>query len=318
MIEVEGEYPVIERFQTGILSLDMALSNGPYIGAPLRVVYEIFGKPGVGKSTLTYYLSGKINKTGNIYVASLESFDRDYVVQSVTPSGFEGKIKLIDMQEKGKTRSHEAVLTDLIKAVTNDDFNAGIFDSIGALIPTAEMEGELTDANMGVRARLVSKIAKKFSWNLINSERMGAIFIINHQHEVIGGMGHTTAGGVTLKYHSRVRMGLWSETIKLSDEVAGYLVHGTIEKLSMGKTGRKFQLILLPGYGISPDLSAMFDCFELGLAKRDKSIQVDGQSLGYLSKFFEAAREGRTEMFAPFYAKLEDYVRENKLERVRN
>lgn len=317
MIEVEGEYPNIERFSTGILSLDMALSSGPYIGAPMRIVYEIFGKPGVGKSTLTYYLSGKIRPKGTIFVASLESFDRDYVIQSVTPSGFEGKVKLIDMQEKGKTRSHEAVLTDLINSIKQEEFNAGILDSIGALLPTAEMEGELTDANMGVRARLVAKISRKFSWGLINAEQPGAIFIINHQHEVIGGMGHTTAGGVTLKYHSRARIGLWSEAIKLSDSVVGYLIHGTVEKLSMGKTGRKFQCILVPGYGISPEMSAMFDCFELGLAKRDKSIQVDGQSLGYLSKFFEAAPEGNSDLFTPFYAKLEDYVRENKLEKSR-
>ena len=86
-VTVEGEYPEVSRISSGIYSLDYALSSQNNLGMPLRTIYEVFGRPGAGKSSLVYYLAGKVNPNSRIELCDLEGLDRDYVVSSLTQSG---------------------------------------------------------------------------------------------------------------------------------------------------------------------------------------------------------------------------------------
>ena len=181
-----------------------------------------------------------------------------------------------------------------------DDCGIGIIDSIGAISPIAEKEGDLGEANMGRRAKLVAQLTRK-SLNEFRKDRDNAMFMINHVHPILGGMGTTTPGGETLKYLVGIRL-----RVKRKEEFPdqSYLMEGTVVKNRFGYRNRQFYIFMLAGTGIHVGLTAMFDCFILGLAERGKVVKMDGQSHGYLKDLVKAAHEGRNEVFQPFIDKL--------------
>ncbi len=172
---------------------------------------------------------------------------------------------------------------------------------------------------MGRRAKLVAQFARSLGANLRVKDRPSIAIIINHVHSVIGGRGHTTAGGESLKFLSASRVMIWSQEKFLQEEDSGdfpigFLVSGKLEKLRFGGPGREFQYYIVPGYGVHAGASAMFDCFNLGLAKRDTTIKIDGKSLGYLKKdFLNYAYDGKHRKFEPFHELLQKYEDENRL-----
>jgi RecA/RadA recombinase len=311
-ITVDGEYPIVERLSTGIYSLDVALKGG----LPLRCLHEVYGYEHVGKSTFCYYLAGKVSQeAGEISVCDIEFLDKDYLKSAVGMGGFRGAVHLIGTQKKGKISSHEDMLEEMINSVRDKETVAsGILDSIGALVPIAESEGDLIDEQVGRRAKLVAKFVRKASWALVNKPKPAAVFVVNHVAAVIGGRGTQTIGGVSLKQLAISRINLWQkETIKSGDEIIGYAIAGTVEKLRFGGKGGKFQVINLAGRGIHPGLSAMFDCFEMGLAERGASVRMDDKSLGRIGTFFEAAQHDSRAKFEPFLEALDNHDYDNRM-----
>lgn len=309
MVTITGDYPQIERRSTGIYSLDFALSsrNGE-LGMPLRSLYEIFGPSGTGKSTFSYYLSGCVDPTGKINVAPLELQDKEYMAACVHAAGFSGTLNIMDMTDGKKALTHEKIIDNLSRSVLDDGVSAVVLDSVGAVLPIVEEEGDLEDAFMGKRAKIIGRFSKKVARFLIDSPNPGVAILINHSHQILGGRGHVTAGGVTKDYMDIVKIGLWvKETIESNDEAAGWVIEGTVEKLRFGKKGRKFRVVNLPGLGISRNLSAVFDCVSLGLATRSTTVKIGDKSIGYLSKLFEAERNGKNEIFQPFHEELDKY-----------
>lgn len=320
IVPVYGDYPSVERVITGLYSFDRAMMNQGKLGMPLRAMYEIYGNPGVGKTTFAYFLSGCIRPTGTILIAPIESLDKEYISRSVGASGFIGEVRLVDVvDEKGKMRDHEDQLDDLAAAILDNTTNATVLDSIGAIIPKAEKEGDIGEAFVGQRARVVAKYARKTSYWLPQSDMPKCAFVCNHVHGIIGGRGHASAGGDTLKYLSRTRIYLWSEKITSGDEIIGYHIHGKTEKHTYGGQGKSFNLVNILGYGISRELTAVFDCVDLGVAERKATVKYNDphtgetKSVGYLSKLFDAAREGRPTLFEPFFDLIERNANENKM-----
>lgn len=313
-VTVEGKYPILERKPTGLYSLDWALSSRGDLGAPLRSIYEIYGYPNAGKSTLCYYLAGKLSPQNEISICDLENLDVEYLKSGVGMSGFKGKVKVIDSTDaKNTMRTHEDMLTDMVVNL-NTTSGASIFDSVGAVQSQAEQVGDFGEAFMGKRAKLVAQVARSLANIVRNNELAKNAYIINHVHQIIGGRGHTTAGGVTLTYMSAVRIMIWTseqftqENAKGGERPIGYLVQGKTEKLRFGGKGRTFSYYIVPGIGVHPGVSAMFDCFDVGLAERSTTVKMGGKSMGYLKKeFLDYAESGKMRKFDPFIEALEKY-----------
>lgn len=317
-VKVVGNYPKTARADTGIFSIDRALGN-PLTkewGMPLRSLYEIFGYPHTGKSTLSYFLAGRVRlereKGNEILLADLEGLDRDYLSSAVGASGFNGVVRITPHEdEKGKSRPHEALMQDVADEVGEETVSSGILDSVGAIQPIAESAGDVGEAFVGRRAKAMAQFCRRAVGSLRSAETPGAVFVVNHLHPIIGGRGSITPGGQTLEYLSGVRIQIISKKDdrfvgKETGEVLGILSKGYVRKLRFGGPGREFQFFLIPGQGIHTGLSAMFDCIKLGLAVRETTVKIGKKSYGYISKLIEAGRAEDDDKFDPFKKALSD------------
>lgn len=310
MVKVEGDYTEINRISTGLYSVDAALSFQNKMGLPLRTIVEIYGHEHIGKSTFAYYLSGMMNPTGRILICDFEGLDVNYLPVATEPSGFDGTIEILRaVDNKGKMRSHESMLNEFTTRMLRDeDVSAGVIDSIGAILPTFEQASEIGEGFGAKRAVVVAQLARKGTHAVINKPTPSNIFIINHSHTVVsGGMGHQSAGGVVLKHLGAVRLYLYFSSrdhIKSGDEILAHAVAGNVEKLRYGGKGKTFKFMLIPGYGLRPNLTAIQDCVDLGLAERGAVVKIEDKSFGYISKLVEDDLEGRDEKFEPFFELL--------------
>ena len=167
---------------------------------------------------------------------------------------------------------------------------------------------------MGRRAFNLAQYARRSVNYLNNKETPANVIFINHTHSVLSGQGHQTAGGDTLKQLAAIRLSLWQkEIVKSGEDILGYRVGGTVEKLRYGGKGKKFTLVIIPEYGVSRELSALYDASDLGLIDRGSVVKIDGKSIGYISKLFEAATNGNKQKFDPIFEKLEKYKEQNVL-----
>jgi RecA/RadA recombinase len=301
-VTVLGNYPALTRCHTGFWSLDRALRNqrGDY-GIPNRCMIEVYGAPGVGKSTWVYTVASKINPAKGIALADLEGLDPKYVTNVLEFANFNGSLEFIIEDSDEKT------LDKLISVLSREDMCAGILDSVGAISPIAEREGDMGEAVMGRRAKLMAVLARKAIFTLRIKEEPSSMFLINHVQQLIGGMGSTTSGGDTKKYMAAIRIRL-SATERFDD--GSHLVTGKIEKNRFGIGQQQFTMFYLGGKGFHQGLSAMFDCVTLGIAKRDRTIKIGDDSYGFISKTFEKANEGDEAFFLPFQEALKTYEKE--------
>lgn len=320
-VAIEGNYPTISRQRTGLFSFDMALRDGGKLGVPMRTLMEMYGYPNVGKSSLSYYLAGKLTGEGKVGLLDLEMCDREYVRKCLETSGLDGAVNILSTtDDKGNFLSHENLLLENSRQLYNEDYGVTILDSVGHITPNVEQEvfikekeKELGQAFMGKRAKLVGQYCRAIQAALRNKKRPSLAIVINHVHKVMGGVGHSTAGGEVLKYTAAERIMLWpGTTYYLNDdkddptEVLGFLVRGQVEKLRYGGRGRKFQFYIVPGYGVHEGATAMFDCLEYGFAESKATVKIGDTSFGYLkATLLTAAAEGNTRKFVGFQEELE-------------
>jgi len=314
---IEGNYQTPERIQTGLFSLDEALSNPATKerGYPAKSIIEIYGNQGIGKSTLTYFLAGKRSLSGRILLCDLEGVDPSYLPNAVGETGFDGTIEIIDsINNKGKKRSHEEMLNELTdRTLSEEEVNVGILDSVGAILPTFENESEIGEGFGAKRAVIVAQFSRKATYTVNNKDTQPSMFVVNHSHMAVGGgYGHHSAGGVALSHLGAVRLFLRYATrdfIKSGDDVLAYVIEGTVEKLRYGGKGRKFKVAYVPGFGVRPNLTALIDCVDLGLAERKATVKVGDISLGYVSKLVEEDLSGNDDVFAPLHEALQKEVK---------
>ncbi len=320
-VKFEGQTPEIVRVPTGLYTLDhIALSFQGSHGMPLRSLYEIFGRPGSGKSSLAYYLAGRVRSPGRILIADLEAnMNKDYTVSSILQAGFEGTVQATDYRDaKGKPRSHEEQIQELADRLLEDeDVTSGILDSLGMFSPIPEQGKDLGEANMGVRAKRTADFARRVANKLLLAPLPKAVFVVNHIHDVIGGRGHTTPGGETLKYMANVR--LWVYRVETFKD-GSFCSEIKVEKLKYGGANikRKGLMVVIPGIGVSPEMTAVMDCVQLELAERGTTVKMDildvksgkfkSTSMGFLEKnLIEWAKTHETKKFEPFYEALAKY-----------
>ena len=307
---IEGDIPTLARFSSGLYGLDHALGFNSEWGLPLRSLYEVYGHPGVGKSSLCYYLASKILPVGKVLFADLEgTMDGQYLLSCANQAKFDGVLKIIDYKDKkGEARTHESMIQEAADALTQDDMaNGSVVDSIGMFQPIAEREGDIEEAFVGRRALAITKFARRASTWLRVSERPKALFVVNHVNPIIGGRGHATPGGQALKYAASVRLMMYREQLEEKEKELGVLVSEvSVEKLRYGGSNktRKALVAILPGIGLSPRVTAMYDCFQLGLAKREAFVKVmhrgEWKSVARIGVLLEDAMGGDVGKFAVF------------------
>ena len=310
---LQGQENGFERACTGYFSLDFLLSSqNNEVGIPLRTTMELYGPAGHGKSTISQFLAGKVAAhigATQITIADLETaLEEQHLISTVSNAGFSGVVRIVEsVDKKRKPRTHEEILQETVDSLLKPEVGVIIIDSLGMIMPRAEMENPLGSANMGRRAQLVAQMNRRILNHLRIVEPAKLAIQVNHQYASMGGMGkgRVTPGGDSKGYAAAVRLSIWRMEI-FKD--GSSLVSLRTDKLRYGGVipDRKGFLFVIPGYGVSMEMTYVFDAIAAGIAKRGRSgVTIGDEHFGHVPTLIRRAKEGQVEYFLPFFEALQ-------------
>ncbi|MGQ9455376.1 MAG: recombinase RecA [Armatimonadota bacterium] len=281
-----GERPKLDVavIPTGSIALDLALGVG---GIPRGRITEIYGQESSGKTTLAYHIIAECQKAGGVaaFVDAEHSVDATYAENL----GVDVNSLLVSQPDTG-----EEALEIMDALIRSGAVDVVVLDSVAALVPKAEIEGEMGDSHVGLQARLMSQALRKIGGSLSKSNAC-AIFI-NQVREKIGvmfGNPETTPGGRALKFWASVRLEVRRmETIKVSGQAVGTRVKVKVAKNKVAPPFREAEFDIMFGKGISRSGNVLDVATELGLIAKTGTwfIYADqriGQGRENAKKFLE-------------------------------
>ena len=271
----------INSIPTGALSLDLALGIG---GVPRGRVVEIFGPEAGGKTTLTLSIISEAQKQGGVaaFIDAEHALDPSYAKKL--------KVNLDDLLISQPDTGEQAL--DIVEMlVRSNAVDLIVVDSVAALVPRAEIEGEMGDSHMGRQARLMSQALRKLT--AIISKTNTCVIFVNQIREKIGvmfGNPETTTGGRALKFYSSMRIELRKiTTLKAGDNVFGVRVRAKVVKNKVAPPFKKAEFDIVHDEGISKSGSILDLGVELGvLEKSGVWVTFDKENIG---QGREASRE---------------------------
>ncbi len=269
----EASHMEIESIPTGALALDIALGVG---GLPRGRIVEIFGPESSGKSTLAMHVVAEAQRNGGIaaYIDAEHAMDPVYA----RAIGVNVDDLLISQPDTGEQALE---ITDML--IRSGALDVVVIDSVAALTPRAEIEGEMGDTHVGLQARLMSQALRKLTGTLNKTDTI-CIFI-NQLREKIGvmyGSPETTPGGRALKFYSSVRLDIRRiEAIKDGVEVIGNRTRVKVVKNKCAAPFKMCEFDIGYGKGISREGSLLDVGVDLGLVKKSGAwYTYDGEQLG--------------------------------------
>jgi recombination protein RecA len=288
----------MEAISTGSISIDYALGIG---GLPRGRVVEIFGPESSGKTTLALQVIAEAHKTGGMaaFVDAEHALDAQYAQKL----GVDLDNLLVSQPDNG-----EQALEIVEVLVRSNSVDVVVVDSVAALVPKAEIEGEMGDAQMGLQARLMSQALRKLT-GVVSKSKTTLIFI-NQLREKIGvmfGNPETTTGGRALKFYASVRIDIRRiASIKDGDQIIGGRTRVKIVKNKVAPPFREAEFDVMYGEGISRE----GDLLDLAVEKR--IVEKSGAWFAFAGERLGQGRENAKQFLKenpPVRQAVEDRVR---------
>jgi len=251
---------IVEVIPTGSIALDIALGIG---GLPRGRIVEIYGPESSGKTTLTLHAIANAQAAGGIcaFIDAEHAFDAEYAKKL----GVDIDALLVSQPDTG-----EQALEIMDMLIRSGALDLVVVDSVAALVPRAEIEGEMGDSHMGLQARLMSQALRKVT-GALHQSKTTAIFI-NQLREKIGvffGSPETTTGGKALKFYASVRLDIRRiETLKDGQDAVGNRTRVKVVKNKMAPPFKQAEFDIIYGTGISREGSLIDLGTEVGIVKK--------------------------------------------------
>jgi recombination protein RecA len=293
----ESKRMVMDTVPTGCLSLDLALG---VLGVPRGRVVEVFGPESSGKTTLAQHIIAEVQKLGGTaaFVDAEHALDPEYAKKV----GVNIDELLISQPDTG-----EQALDIVETLVRSNAIDVVVVDSVAALTPKAEIEGEMGDSHMGLQARLMSQALRKLT--AIISKTKTVVVFINQIRQKIGivyGNPETTTGGVALKFYASCRIEVRrSAQIKMGDRIIGNRVKVKIVKNKVAAPFRTCEFDIMYNEGISLSGDTLDTGVEYGVVKKaGNSYSFGEEKLGIGRENAKAALRERPSMMKEIREKV--------------